>query len=168
VNRGGGAQNLWWGKHEMRPAQRSSGGVVSLRGTGTRAHTRLTIRRRMRGSKAGGQRRAPRAETMAGQSTRAGKKKEEKQIEWGGQGSGMGCGQVPGGGAGEGSDRSATAGHGGGGRRSGGAAHVQDGIGEGAHGPMTSSFCLNSAASTAWRASSMAIGGGLAAHREAA
>jgi hypothetical protein len=54
VNGGGGAQNLWWGKHKMRPAQRSSGGVVSSRGTRTRAHTCLTIRWRTRGSKAGG------------------------------------------------------------------------------------------------------------------
>jgi hypothetical protein len=57
---------------------------VSSWGTRTRSCTRLTIRRRTRGSKAGGRRRAPQAVTMVGQSTRVGKKKEEKQIEWGG------------------------------------------------------------------------------------
>jgi hypothetical protein len=54
---------------------------------------------------------------MARQSTRAGKKKEEKQIV--GRGSGMGRGRMPGGGAGEGSGRLATARHGGGGCGSG-------------------------------------------------
>jgi hypothetical protein len=68
----GGTAHDRRGKVEMWSARSDSGGVVSSRSMRTRARTRLATRRRNRGGRTGGRRRAPRAVAMAGQQRAAG------------------------------------------------------------------------------------------------